>query len=155
MDDRFNTTQAMREAVFFDMALTIDAYRIEILEEQAASRVPELVPIRYGRMMSSPFAFFRGTALLQAHDLAGTPASGIEVHACGDCHLMNFGGFASPLATARSAAAARVSGACARVRVRARRAGGVSALRARVREGRVRDARAAAWRARRRRCTTG
>jgi uncharacterized protein (DUF2252 family) len=55
-----------------------------------------LIPIRHGRMLQSPFAFFRGTALTQAHDLKGTPSSGIQVHACGDCHLMNFGGFATP-----------------------------------------------------------
>ena len=54
------------------------------------------MPVRHGRMMESAFAFFRGTALLQAHDLAQLPSSGIEVQACGDCHLMNFGGFATP-----------------------------------------------------------
>jgi uncharacterized protein (DUF2252 family) len=69
---------------------------IGLLEEQAADRVPELVPIRYGRMLSSPFAFYRGAALLMASDLSGTPTSGIEVQACGDAHLSNFGVFASP-----------------------------------------------------------
>jgi uncharacterized protein (DUF2252 family) len=69
---------------------------VELLEEQAATRVPELVPIRYGRMIASPFAFFRGAALVMASDLAHTPDSGLRVQACGDAHLSNFGGFASP-----------------------------------------------------------
>jgi uncharacterized protein (DUF2252 family) len=69
---------------------------VSLLEEQAASRVPELVPIRHGRMLTSPFSFFRGNAYGMASDLAGTPASGFEVQACGDAHLSNFGGFASP-----------------------------------------------------------
>ena len=68
---------------------------IELLEEQAASRVPELVPIRYGRMLVSPFAFYRGAALIMASDLAGTPRSGLTVQACGDAHMSNFGLFAS------------------------------------------------------------
>ena len=69
---------------------------IDILEEQAATRVPELVPIRYGRMLSSPFAFFRGAAAVMAADLAGTPRSGLRVQACGDAHLSNFGIYRSP-----------------------------------------------------------
>src|SRR6478752_2361735 len=69
---------------------------IDLLEEQAATRVPELVPIRYGRMVASPFAFFRGGALIMASDLAGTPVSGIRAQLCGDAHLTNFGLFASP-----------------------------------------------------------
>jgi uncharacterized protein (DUF2252 family) len=69
---------------------------VAILQAQAESRVPELVPIRYGRMMLSPFAFFRGAALGMAADLAGTPVSGITVQACGDAHLLNFGLYASP-----------------------------------------------------------
>src|SRR5439155_21008109 len=68
---------------------------IALLEEQAANRLPELVPIRYGRMSASPFAFFRGAAYVMASDLAGTPRSGIRVQLCGDAHLANFGGFAS------------------------------------------------------------
>jgi uncharacterized protein (DUF2252 family) len=67
-----------------------------ILEEQNASRVPELVPVRMGRMVESPFAFFRGAAAVMAADLAATPVTGIEVQACGDAHLVNFGLFASP-----------------------------------------------------------
>ncbi len=69
---------------------------ISLLEEQAVTRVPELVPIRHGRMLESPFAFFRGAALIMAADLAGTPRSGYEVQLCGDAHLSNFGMFASP-----------------------------------------------------------
>jgi uncharacterized protein (DUF2252 family) len=69
---------------------------VVLLESQAASRVPELVPIRYGRMLVSPFTYFRGAALPMAADLAGTPSTGIIVQACGDAHLSNFGFFASP-----------------------------------------------------------
>jgi uncharacterized protein (DUF2252 family) len=69
---------------------------IALLEQQAASRVPELVPIRYGRMLTSPFAFYRGGALVMAADLSRTPSSGIRAQLCGDAHLSNFGGFASP-----------------------------------------------------------
>ncbi|HKG40319.1 MAG TPA: DUF2252 domain-containing protein [Conexibacter sp.] len=69
---------------------------IALLEAQAESRVPELVPIRYGRMSASPFAFYRGAAAVMASDLADSPASGIRVQLCGDAHLSNFGGFASP-----------------------------------------------------------
>jgi uncharacterized protein (DUF2252 family) len=68
----------------------------DVLLEQAADRVPELVPIRHGRMLASPFAFFRGAAALMAADLAGTPQSGPTVQLCGDAHLSNFGGFAAP-----------------------------------------------------------
>ena len=69
---------------------------IELLEKSNADRIPGLIPVRYGRMSQSPFAFFRGTAVIQARDLAASPVSGIIVQACGDCHLMNFGGFATP-----------------------------------------------------------
>jgi uncharacterized protein (DUF2252 family) len=69
---------------------------VEMLEQQAVTRVPELVPIRYGRMLVSPFTFYRGAALIMAADLAGTPRSGITTQVCGDAHLMNFGAFASP-----------------------------------------------------------
>jgi uncharacterized protein (DUF2252 family) len=67
-----------------------------ILEEQDATRVPELVPIRYGRMLESPFSFFRGAAAVMASDLADTPTSGLEAQLCGDAHLSNFGVFAAP-----------------------------------------------------------
>jgi uncharacterized protein (DUF2252 family) len=69
---------------------------IALLEEQATSRVPELVPIRYGRMLVSAFAFYRGGALIMAADLARTPTSGLRVQLCGDAHLSNFGVFGSP-----------------------------------------------------------
>jgi uncharacterized protein (DUF2252 family) len=69
---------------------------VELLEEQAASRVPELVPIRYGRMLVSPFTFYRGAAYLMAADLAGAQRTGLRVQLCGDAHLSNFGGFAAP-----------------------------------------------------------
>jgi len=69
---------------------------ISLLEDQARTRVPELVPIRYGRMLVSPFAFYRGGAKIMATDLAGTPRSGLTVQCCGDAHLSNFGVFASP-----------------------------------------------------------
>ena len=68
----------------------------DLLERQASSRVGRLVPLRYGRMLVSPFAFYRGAAAVMAADLAGTPASGLETQLCGDAHLSNFGGFASP-----------------------------------------------------------
>lgn len=67
-----------------------------LLERQAATRVPELVPIRYGRMLVSPFTFYRGAALIMAADLAATARSGLNVQVCGDAHLSNFGVFASP-----------------------------------------------------------
>ena len=69
---------------------------LELLEEQAVSRVPELVPIRYGRMLASPFAFYQGAAVIMASDLASMPNTGLKVQLCGDAHLANFGGFASP-----------------------------------------------------------
>src|SRR5215471_12384413 len=69
---------------------------VALLIESAADRMPQLVPIRYGRMMQSPFAFYRGAAAIMTADLARTPVSGIRVQACGDCHLLNFGGFATP-----------------------------------------------------------
>ncbi len=68
---------------------------VALLEEQAATRVPELVPVRYGRMMVSPFTYYRGAALPMASDLAATPVSGLSVQACGDAHLSNFGLFGS------------------------------------------------------------
>jgi uncharacterized protein (DUF2252 family) len=69
---------------------------VELLEAQAKDRIQELLPIRYGRMMASPFAFMRGSAIVMAHDLAGAPKSGIQVQLCGDAHLLNFGAYASP-----------------------------------------------------------
>ena len=69
---------------------------VALIKASNHDRVESLIPIRHGRMLQSEFAFFRGTAALQAHDLRRAPASGIIVQACGDCHLLNFGGFASP-----------------------------------------------------------
>ena len=69
---------------------------VALLEEQGRSRVPELVPIRYGRMLASPFSYYRGAALPMAADLATTPVSGLTVQVCGDAHLSNFGMYASP-----------------------------------------------------------
>ncbi len=69
---------------------------VVLLEEQGESRVPELVPIRYGRMLVSPFTFYRGAALIMAADLAATPRSGVTVQLCGDAHLSNFGLFGTP-----------------------------------------------------------
>src|SRR3974390_2186148 len=69
---------------------------VALLESQATTRVPELVPIRYGRMLVSPFTFFRGAALVMASDLSVTPRSGLNAQICGDAHLSNFGVFGSP-----------------------------------------------------------
>jgi hypothetical protein len=69
---------------------------VDLLEAQARDRIQELVPIRYGLMMASPFAFMRGSAVVMANDLASTPKSGIQAQLCGDAHLLNFGACASP-----------------------------------------------------------
>jgi hypothetical protein len=69
---------------------------VELLSESNAGRMTDLIPIRFGRMAESPFAFYRGSAALMAADLATAPVSGIRVQACGDAHLMNFGGVATP-----------------------------------------------------------
>jgi uncharacterized protein (DUF2252 family) len=69
---------------------------VELLQRADRGRVAELLPIRYGRMRQSPFAFFRGSAALMAADLAATPSTRFRVQACGDCHVANFGGFGSP-----------------------------------------------------------
>jgi hypothetical protein len=69
---------------------------VEVTLASDQGRMGNLVPIRHGRMSASPFAFYRGSAALMAADLARTPTSGIKVQACGDAHLMNFGGFATP-----------------------------------------------------------
>jgi uncharacterized protein (DUF2252 family) len=76
--------------------LVADRDPVQILIDQAPSRVPELVPIRYGRMLVSPFTFYRGGAAIMAHDLAPTPRVGLQVQLCGDAHLANVGGYASP-----------------------------------------------------------
>jgi uncharacterized protein (DUF2252 family) len=69
---------------------------IAVLEASNRGRIAELIPIRYGRMMKSPFTFFRGSAALMAMDLATTPVTGLQTQLCGDCHLLNFGGYATP-----------------------------------------------------------
>jgi uncharacterized protein (DUF2252 family) len=69
---------------------------VDLLESQARDRIQELMPIRYSRMMASPFAFMRGSAIIMANDLASTPKTGIQAQLCGDTHLMNFGAYASP-----------------------------------------------------------
>ena len=79
-----------------DFAVPASRDPIGLLLRQAESRVPELVPVRHGRMLVSPFAYYRGAALPMAADLAGTRSSGLRVQLCGDAHLLNFGAFASP-----------------------------------------------------------
>lgn len=69
---------------------------IDVLIESSEGRIPKLIPIRYARMLQTPFTFYRGAAAIMAGDLAHTPATGERVQACGDCHLLNFGGFATP-----------------------------------------------------------
>ena len=69
---------------------------VALLEEQNATREPDLVPVRHGRMMVSPFTFYRGAAKIMAADLKDTPTAGLDAQLCGDAHLSNFGGFASP-----------------------------------------------------------
>src|SRR5215475_6703812 len=69
---------------------------VAILAATDRTRVPELVPVRYERMLASPFTFLRGAAVVMAEDLRHQPAAGIPVQSCGDCHLMNFGAFATP-----------------------------------------------------------
>src|SRR3984885_4268447 len=69
---------------------------VDLLKQSSEGRVQKLVPLRYGRMAVSPFTFFRGSAIIQAHDLSRIPDTGIVMPICGDGHLMNFGGFATP-----------------------------------------------------------
>ncbi|HVD71073.1 MAG TPA: DUF2252 family protein, partial [Actinomycetota bacterium] len=69
---------------------------VALLEQQNITREQDLVPVRHGRMMVSPFTFYRGAAKIMAADLAGTPTAGLDVQLCGDAHLSNFGVFASP-----------------------------------------------------------
>src|SRR5215471_21281005 len=79
-----------------DLFGPIDRDPVAILARGDRTRVPELVPVRYERMLTSPFAFLRGAAAVMAEDLRHQPTAGIPVQACGDCHLMNFGAFATP-----------------------------------------------------------
>lgn len=100
-DERLATGRSLRELVprQIHAKWTGPAQRrdpIELLERSNAGRVPELVPIRIGRMLASPFAFLRGSAAIMAHDQSEMPSTGVRVQACGDCHLSNFGLFATP-----------------------------------------------------------
>jgi uncharacterized protein (DUF2252 family) len=99
--ERLAAGKALREQVPRESHASLPPPRkdrdpIAILEASNQGRLQELVPIRYGRMVRSPFTFLRGSAGLMAYDLATTPTAGIEVQACGDCHLLNFGAFATP-----------------------------------------------------------
>ena len=69
---------------------------VALVKASDKGRIPQLVPVRHGRMLQTPFTFYRGAALNMAADLANTPATGLRVQACGDCHLLNFGAFATP-----------------------------------------------------------
>src|SRR5262249_49026077 len=69
---------------------------LAILRGDDKNRMARILPVRSGRMLQSPFTFYRGSAAVMAADLSRTPSAGIRVQACGDCHLMNFGGFATP-----------------------------------------------------------
>lgn len=96
---RLERGKALRQAVprrAHEAIGNADRDPISLLEANSAGRVERLVPLRYGRMVASPFAFYRGSAIIQAHDLAGTQNSGLIHQICGDCHLSNFGGFATP-----------------------------------------------------------
>lgn len=101
IQDRRKAGKALREKVARDAIATWKPRPeredpLDILQAADATRRPELVPLRYGRMLASPFAFYRGSAGVMAGDCASTPVSGLRVQACGDCHLLNFGGFATP-----------------------------------------------------------
>jgi len=100
VENRIEAGKELREKVprasHAEFNRTHRADPIELLIESNQDRLPELLPIRYGRMLQSPFAFLRGSAIVMASDLSHTPASGIEVQCCGDCHLMNFGMYATP-----------------------------------------------------------
>src|SRR5271167_2135342 len=101
IEERIAAGKALRDATPLASHGSWKAHRnrrdpIKILIKQNKTRIPSLVPIRFGRMMQSPFAFLRGSAAVMAADLAGTPISRIRVQACGDCHLVNFGVFATP-----------------------------------------------------------
>jgi len=99
LDDRRDNGKSVRRKVprgaHVDIG-NVDRDPVELLKISSEGRVPRLVPLRYGRMIASPFAFYRGSAIVQAHDLAATPDSGLHMQICGDCHLANFGGFATP-----------------------------------------------------------
>lgn len=100
LEDRFAAGKALREKCGRkDQAvLELPANRadpVELLIENSQGRMEDLIPIRYGRMSANPFAFYRGAAAIMAYDLSHTPATGLNLQICGDCHLVNFGGFAT------------------------------------------------------------
>src|SRR5277367_5796799 len=100
-DIRWRTGKALRERTPREKHAEWTAPKdranpIDLLIKSNETRLPDLVPIRYGRMLTSAFAFLRGSAAVMASDLSHTPKTGIRVQACGDCHLMNFGAFATP-----------------------------------------------------------
>jgi uncharacterized protein (DUF2252 family) len=100
-DARAKIGKAAREQVPLDSHAAFErpeggADPVALLEQQAVTRVPGLVPVRYGRMLGSPFSYYRGAALPMADDLSHTPVTGLTVQACGDAHLSNFGIFGSP-----------------------------------------------------------
>ena len=98
--DRYGEGKRLRKKVprerHADLLGTAARDAVAILAAGDRSRVPELIPVRYERMLASPFAFLRGAAAVMAEDLRHQPMAGIAVQACGDCHLMNFGAFATP-----------------------------------------------------------
>jgi len=97
--ERFEKGKALRHETPRESlaALTIkERDPVAILAESDATRIPELLPVRYSRMMQNPFSFLRGAAAVMAHDLSTAPRVGIPVQACGDCHVMNFGAFLTP-----------------------------------------------------------
>ncbi len=101
-EDRYEAGRALREVCSREShsEYTVDRVGrdnpIDVLIQSNKGRVESLLPVRYGRMLSTPFAFFRGAAMLMADDLASTPSTDYAVQACGDCHLLNFGAFATP-----------------------------------------------------------
>jgi uncharacterized protein (DUF2252 family) len=100
-DERYAEGKALRDRAarqeHREWALPKDRHDpVNMVIESSKDRIPELIPIRYGRMMVSPFTFYRATANIMAADLASTPATGIRTQLCGDCHLLNLGGFATP-----------------------------------------------------------
>ncbi len=101
LSDRYAAGKALRESIPRSShskwsPLTSRLDPITLLETSNQERVPKLVPIRYSRMLKSPFTFLRGAAIIMATDLATTPTTDIRVQACGDCHLLNFGGYGTP-----------------------------------------------------------
>ena len=94
--DRYDQGKSLQEKVPFDSHAdwSVDDQRadpVDLIEEQNENRISWLVPVRRSRMSASPFAFYRGTARIMAHDLSKTPVSGIQTQICGDAHLANFG----------------------------------------------------------------